>query len=103
MMHKTEDGYVSFHAEVWNTKEIYVSKLYVNPDQRGHKAGYKLLDHVKQYAKDNGFSLVYLDVYPFECKNLIEEHARTEQLIKYYKSYGFKQSRTNRTRMKMKI
>lgn len=103
MIHKTEYGYVSFHAEVWDEREIYVSKLYVKPDNMGHKAGYKLLDHVKQYAKDNGFSLVYLDVFPFECHNLVEEHYRTEQLIKYYKAYGFRQSKTTRTRMRMKI
>ena len=103
MIHKTEEGFVSFHKEVWNENAIYVSKLYVRPDYRGNKAGYKLLDHVKQYAKDNGFSLVYLDVFPFECHNLVEEHIRTEQLIKYYKAYGFKQSKTTRTRMRMKI
>lgn len=89
MMYRNEDGFVSYHQDELDEHEICISKLYVRPERRGKKAGYRLLDAVKTYCKVHFYKTMGLFVYPFEAKNLIEEHEMTRRLVEYYSAYGF--------------
>lgn len=103
MLYENDDGCVSFHADVWNDGEMVISRLYVKPDRRGHKAGYKLLDWVKNWAQTYGYNALNLEVWPFEALGHLEEISMTKALIKYYSAYGFKSMKSNKARMKLKL
>ena len=103
MLYENDDGCVSFHADPWRDGEMVISRLYVKPDRRGHKAGYALLDWVKNWAQTYGYNALNLEVWPFEALGHLEEISMTKALIKYYSAYGFKSMKTNKARMKMKL
>jgi aminoglycoside 6'-N-acetyltransferase I len=49
------------HAKTWWTNDlIYVDELFITPDSRGKGYGKKLLDHVENYAIDEGYEVITL-------------------------------------------
>ena len=49
------------HSKTWWTNDlIYVDELFVSPDSRGKGYGKKLLDHVENYAMDEGYDVITL-------------------------------------------
>lgn len=84
---ENENGYILFHQE---HEELIIDELFVNPESRGNRAGYKLLNEVKSYAfehhEDEGIETISLCAYPQE-KGGITQNA----LIDYYRDFGFEQ------------
>lgn len=103
MQYDTDFGRIVFYPDACIEGELTISRLYVKPAHRGHHAGYALLDMAKQYAKENGFRSIGLEVWPFEALGRLEEISMTKALIKYYSAYGFKSMKSNNARMKMKL
>ena|SRR5579862_4786194 len=49
------------HSKTWWTNDlIYVDELFITPDSRGKGYGKKLLDHVEDYAMDQGYEVITL-------------------------------------------
>lgn len=49
------------HSKTWWTNDlIYVDELFVSPDSRGKGYGKMLLDHVENYAMDEGYEVITL-------------------------------------------
>jgi len=49
------------HSKTWWTNDlIYVDELFVSPDSRGKGYGKKLLNHVENYAMDEGYEVITL-------------------------------------------
>lgn len=53
-------------------------KMYLSKDARGKGLGQKMISHVMQWAKDNGYSTVYLETMPELAK-----------AVKVYEQFGF--------------
>ena len=47
-----------FFRPIKASKGIFLDDLIVIPKHRGHRVGYKLIDAVQLYAKENGISLI---------------------------------------------
>lgn len=103
MHYENSNGFVLFYDDPWNEKELVIAKLFIQPEHRGHKAGYGLLDMVKAYASEHGHKMLWLECWPYEMKDEVEKERMTKALIRYYSAYGFKSMKTNKARMKLKL
>ena len=62
--------------------EIVVDKVFVDPSERGRLRGYKLLDIVLEYARSQNMNIgLYAESD--------EETFSNEDLVEYYRNYGF--------------
>lgn len=56
-------GYCTFLKEDYYPENRYspwISSIFVDEDARGKGLSYKMIEHVNKYAKENGFSKVYI-------------------------------------------
>lgn len=84
MKYEIGKSHVEFDPSVMDDTEIEIETLYVHPQERGRRMGYRLLDYVVKYARDNGYEKVGLCAFPDEADGIPEE-----ALIEYYREYGF--------------
>ena len=64
---------------VLQEKEFYIRGMAVLPQQQGKKIGYKLLQHIENYAYKEGFPVLSL-----------RTSAYLDKALKLYKRFGFK-------------
>lgn len=81
-----EKAYIEFKKDICEDNTIEVAMLYVPAEMRGKKIGYKLLAEVEEWAKNNGYTQLSLCAYPQEDNGMT-----SDDLIEYYRSYGFEQ------------
>ena len=69
-------------------KTLYIDDLCVDEQSRGNHVGKKLLEHAKEYAKENHFHNITLHVwegndsaYEFYKRNGMKEQSRTMEMI----------------------
>ena len=67
------------HAVLTDIKTLYIDDICVDEAQRGRGVGRMLYEYVKEYAKENGFYNITLNVW--ECN---------PTAIKFYESMGLK-------------
>lgn len=79
-MHEINNSYIQFSEECG---EIIVDKVFVDPSQRGHKIGHKLLEVALDYAREQGMNLAL-------CAEPDEDMPK-DVLIEYYEEFGFEQ------------
>ena len=76
--------FIKYWPSDCDDKELEITKIYVNPQNRNKGNGRKLVESAISYAKENGFKTVSLYAYAQE-----EGGLTTEQLINWYSSMGF--------------
>ena len=80
MTHNINKSWIQYSEECG---EIVIDKLFVDPSERGQRKGFKLLDIVVKYAKDQKMN-VGLYAESDEPDSLSNEN-----LVNYYRDYGF--------------
>ena len=73
----------SHYANLQPIKTLYIDDLCIDENQRGRHVGQKLFDYVKEYATDNGFYNLTLNVW--SCN---------PSAHKFYEAMGFKPMKT---------
>lgn len=81
---KIDNNFLVLNPSIMEEKVADIEMLYVAPESRGKKNGYKLLDEARKWAKENGFERLSLCAYPQEDNGMTEY-----DLMKYYEGYGF--------------
>lgn len=71
------------HPVLCDVKTLYIDDVCVEESSRGKHVGTALFEHIKRYAKENGFYNIYLNVW-----------AGNEAAIAFYKKQGMKVQRT---------
>lgn len=64
-----DDEYRTIQWLTNNSKNIYIHRLSVLPDQQGKGYAQKLMDFAEQYAKENKFSSIRLDTFSQNKRN----------------------------------
>jgi len=54
-----------------NTKNVYIHRLAIHPEQQGKGLAQKLMDFAENYAKENGYVSVRLDTFSLNERNNI--------------------------------
>lgn len=81
---KINNSYIKFMEDTMEENTVEIDMVYVDKAERGKKLGYKLLAEAEKWAKENGYTRLSLCAYPQEDDGMI-----SEDLIEYYKGYGF--------------
>ena len=80
---KRGKSYIKYSIE---RDKVVIDDLYVDPNKRGGKEGYKLLDMVKQLAINLGKNL---SLYAEPVNDRASNSLNSKALINYYEKYGF--------------
>lgn len=81
-----DKAYVEYKEDICEEDTIEISMLYVPFENRGNKLGYRLLEGVKEWSINNGYTKLSLCAYPQEDNGMT-----TEELVEYYRLFGFEQ------------
>ena len=68
-------------SAVEKSEELYIRGMAVLPTVRGMKIGKMLMEHIEDFAKENGFKRLFLSTTPF-----------LDSAIKLYENFGFQRS-----------
>lgn len=77
-------SFIKYWQSDCDEKELEIVKVYVAPEERHLGKGSALINEAIEYAKNNGFETVSLYVCADE-----EDVMNDEQLINWYRSFGF--------------
>jgi len=64
-----------------NTKNVYIHRLAIHPEQQGKGLAQKLMDFAENYAKENGYVSVRLDTFSLNERNNIFYQKRGYQKL----------------------
>ncbi|GAA4801469.1 GNAT family N-acetyltransferase [Litoribaculum gwangyangense] len=65
-----DEEYIPIHWLTPNTKNIYIHRLAVHPEQQGKGYAQRLMDYAENYAKQNNVVSIRLDTFSQNPRNL---------------------------------
>ena len=81
-------GFVQYviHPRTWSVEDVcYLEDLFVDPDARGLKLGYRLCEAIRQLAKERGLSQVYWNTqeHNHAARKLYDRIGKKDDFIRY--------------------